>query len=245
MYNSQVKTVVYHYLLSDHISGQRCPLSKPHFIYLCLAVGAVVASCGGCAVKDAAVADGGGRAVSRPGLQERVTLDEIAQIAAKCDSEYTDGWICGREPRVFKSPYGKLSPMAKAEFAEAYRRFIESTDQDLINRPSSYISYTRRAAFARKYWSESSAYGQSFKKESKKMQVAWVHESLWDGGELWWRAAEKRFGPKINSLGIMAHDQEQDMVFKFADVEGNPRNFADEYGRAPHVTTDDHVTTGE
>jgi hypothetical protein len=166
---------------------------------------------------------------------ELLSVDEVMAVAAACDAEYTDGWICSREPRILKSPYGKISPQEKADFAMAYRQFIESGKQDLLNRPLSYIPYKERANFARNYWQHSAKFGAQFCAEKKKMQVCWVHESLLDGGELWWRAAEKHFGDKINSLGAMAHDNEQDMVFHYMDSPGSPSSFAFEYARAPEI----------
>lgn len=166
---------------------------------------------------------------------ELLRVEEVMAIAAACDAEYTDGWICSREPRILKSPYAKISPQDKADFAMAYRQFIESDGQDMLNKPLSYIPYKKRANFARNYWQHSAKFGARFCAEKKKMQVCWVHESLLDGGELWWRAAEKHFGDKINSLGAMAHDNEQEMVFHYMDSPGKPSSFAFEYARAPEI----------
>lgn len=163
------------------------------------------------------------QSVSDP--NNRVTVDEVASIAAKADLDYVDGWIDGRDPRVFKSYYKSISPMQKAKFAMAYHDMIEKSDQNLAQSYKTYIPYKKRVAFARKYWQDSEL-GPKFKSEIEKMQVAWIHESLLDGSELWWRAAEKRFGNAISSPAQMAHDVEQNMVSKFMEDEGTESTFS-------------------
>ena len=156
---------------------------------------------------------------------DRVTVEEVAAIAKVADRDLVDGWINGRDPRVFKSYYKTLTPMQKAQFAMAYHDMIEKSDQNLAQSYKTYIPYKKRVAFARNYW-ENSEFGAKFKSEIEKMQVAWIHESLLDGSELWWRAAEKRFGNAISSPAQMAHDVEQNMVSKYMEDEGTESTFS-------------------
>lgn len=156
---------------------------------------------------------------------DRVTIEDVAAIAKKVDSGFEDGWIAGREARVFKSPYRTLSAQDKAQFALAYHDFLEPFHQDLGNNLATYVPYKTRAAFARKYWLASSS-GEKFKNEKEKYQIAWMHESLLDGSELWWRAAEKRFGNKIDSVLALVHDTEQNMVSKYMEDEKTEGTFS-------------------
>jgi len=163
---------------------------------------------------------------SRPAAPgDRVTVEDVAAIATVADRDFVDGWIDGRDPRVFKSYYKSLTPMQKAQFAMAYHDMVEKSDQNLAQSYKTYIPYKKRVAFARNYW-ENSESGPKFKSEIEKMQVAWIHESLLDGGELWWRAAEKRFGNAISSPAQMAHDVEQNMVSKYMEDEGTESTFS-------------------
>jgi hypothetical protein len=155
----------------------------------------------------------------------RVTVEEVETIAAEVDKGYADGWIDGRDPRVFKSPYKDLTALQKAQFAMAYHDMVEKSDQNLGQSYKSYIPYKKRVQFARQYW-ENSDLSPLFKKAIEKMQVAWIHESLLDGSELWWRAAEKRFGNAIDSPTQMAHDVEQNMVSKYMEDEGTESTFS-------------------
>ncbi len=155
----------------------------------------------------------------------RVTVEEVEAIATEVDKGYADGWIDGRDPRVFKSPYKDLTALQKAQFAMAYHDMVEKSDQNLGQSYKSYIPYKKRAQFARQYW-ESSDLSPLFKKSIEKMQVAWIHESLLDGSELWWHAAEKRFGNAIDSPTQMAHDVEQNMVSKYMEDESTESTFS-------------------
>ncbi len=156
---------------------------------------------------------------------ERVSAADIAEIAKNVDLGFEDGWIAGREARVFKSPYKTLSAPDKADFAIAYHDWLEPLHQDLGNNLATYVPYKKRAQFARKYWENSSS-AALFKKVIEKYQVAWIHESLLDGSELWWRAAEKRFGNRIDSVLALVHDTEQNMVSKYMEDERNEGTFS-------------------
>jgi hypothetical protein len=155
----------------------------------------------------------------------RVTVAEVEAIAKEADKGFADGWIDGRDARVFKSYYRALTPLQKAQFAMAYHDLVEKSDQNLGQSYKTYIPYKTRAAFARHYW-ETSELGPKFTSEIEKMQIAWIHESLLDGSELWWRAAENRFGNAIDSATQMAHDVEQNMVSKYMEDEATESTFS-------------------
>ena len=156
---------------------------------------------------------------------DRVTVQEVTAVAADADKGFADGWIDGREARIFKSYYRVLPPLEKAQFAMAYHDMVEKSDQNLAQSYKTYIPYKTRVAFARHYW-ETSNQGVKFKSEIEKMQIAWIHESLLDGSELWWRAAETRFGNRIDSPTQMAHDVEQNMVSKYMEDENTESTFS-------------------
>ena len=156
---------------------------------------------------------------------DRVTEPEVEAIATEADKSFVDGWIDGRESRTFKSPYRTVTPLEKAKFAMSYHDMIENSDQNLAQSYKTYIPYKKRVAFARNYW-ENSAEAPEFKKAIEKMQVAWLHESLLDGSELWWKAAEIHFGNAIDSPTQMAHDVEQNMVSKYMEDEGTESTFS-------------------
>jgi hypothetical protein len=164
----------------------------------------------------------------------RVTVEEVEAIATDVDKGYADGWIDGRDPRVFKSPYKDLTPLEKAQFAMAYHDLVENSNQNLGESYKTYIPYKKRAQFARHYW-ETSALAPKFKAAIEKMQIAWIHESLLDGSELWWRAAEKRFGNAIDSPTQMAHDVEQNMVSKYMEDEGTESTFSQQMSVKTHA----------
>lgn len=154
-----------------------------------------------------------------------VTVEDCEAIAKKADMVLEDGWIAGRDSRTFKSPYRTLSARAKGEFAVAYHDFLEPFHQDIANDRSTYVPYRTRATFAKKYWAES-RFGEQFKNAAEKYQIAWAHESLLDGSELWWRAAEKRFGKRINSVLALVHDTEQNMVSKYMEDDRTESTFS-------------------
>ncbi len=162
---------------------------------------------------------------SAPSPLDRVTVADVEAIAKNVDMGFEDGWIAGRDARVFKSPYKKLSARDKASFAVAYHDWLEPFHQDLGNTLSTYVPYKKRSAFAREYWQNSSS-SSLFKSAIEKYQVAWIHESLLDGSELWWRAAEKRFGNRINSVLTLVHDTEQNMVSKYMEDEKSESTFS-------------------
>ncbi len=155
----------------------------------------------------------------------KVTVEDCAAIAKKADLVFEDGWIAGRDPRIFKSPYRTISARAKGEFAVAYHDFLEPFHQDLANDRSTYVPYRVRATWAKKYWANSE-FGEQFKKEAEKYQIAWAHESLLDGSELWWKAAEQRFGKRIDSVLALVHDTEQNMVSKYMEDEKTESTFS-------------------
>jgi len=159
-------------------------------------------------------------------MSEQVTHAEVEAVARDADKILVDGWICGRDPRTFKSPYRVIPASSKADFALAYRDFVASKEQNLAASRSTYIPYKVRAAFARQYWENNKQHSAEFKKETEKYQVAWIHESLLDGSELMFRALEQKFGAALNSSLIMAHDVEQNMVSKYMEDERTESSFA-------------------
>lgn len=156
---------------------------------------------------------------------QAVNAAEVAAVASEADKTLVDGWICGRDPRTFKSPYRTISPQEKAAFALAYRDFIAGKHQSLAQSRSTYIPYKERSAFARHYW-ENSKEAEEFKKEQEKYQIAWIHESLLDGSELLFRAMERKLGAGLDSVVIMAHDVEQNMVSKYMEDEMTEGTFS-------------------
>ncbi|MBI5171742.1 MAG: hypothetical protein HY986_02585 [Candidatus Melainabacteria bacterium] len=158
-------------------------------------------------------------------LLAKLSPEDVEPVAAEADRQLVDGWICGRDPRTFKSPYRTVSPREKALFALAYRDFIAGRGQNLGLSLSTYIPYQDRSRFARQYW-EKSALKEEFAKETEKYQICWIHESLLDGSELVFRAAERKFGQSLDSALIMAHDVEQNMVSKYMADERTESSFA-------------------
>lgn len=167
---------------------------------------------------------------------EPVTIEEerliygkkIAAMAEELDHGFEDGWICGRNTRVHKSGYKDVDPNVKAEFALAYQEMINKTSQNLAVDIDSYVPYSKRFEFALNWWRHSKA-GEAFEKESVKKKIVWVHESLLDGSELFWRVYELQHPGQVNSVAVMAHDKEQDMVFNYMEREGEQGTFSKLY----------------
>lgn len=153
---------------------------------------------------------------------------EIAAMAEQLDRTYEDGWICGRNTRVHKSGYRDVSPQVKAQFAVAYQEMLNKTDQNLAMEASSYIPYSKRFEFALDWWKNSDA-REAFLKEPTKKKLVWLQESMLDGSELFWRVFEKLNPGKVNSVAVMAHDQEQDMVYNYTEKEGHPGSFSQQW----------------
>ena len=153
---------------------------------------------------------------------------EIAAMAEQLDRTYEDGWICGRNTRVHKSGYRDVCPKIKAQFAVAYQEMLNKTDQNLAMEASSYVPYSKRFKFALDWWKGSDA-RQAFIKEPTKKKLVWLQESMLDGSELFWRVFEKLNPGKVNSVAVMAHDQEQDMVYNYTEREGHPGSFSQQW----------------
>lgn len=180
----------------------------------------------GCVVKDEAMSPNAERLHdSAAKFYQDIQLDEVESIAKEADAVIADGWICGRDPRFFKSPYRVITPVQKAQFALAYRDFVLGQNQNLSSSLTTYIPYKKRSEFARQYW-ENSDLSSKFNAETEKYQVCWIHESLLDASELVFRAVEKKFGPALDSAQIMAHDVEQNMVSKYMEDERTESSFA-------------------
>ena len=127
-----------------------------------------------------------------------------------------DGFYYGEEPRNFKTPYLLTTPEEKADFAMAYEDMLAKNGEDMVNNWESYVAYSKRAAFAREYWTNHSS---EFRKQSEKMKIVWMHEALMDGGEVWFKAVEKLANGKLDSPIVLTHDVEQKLVFQYAEDE--------------------------
>lgn len=149
----------------------------------------------------------------------------MQDIAARADETVVDGWFYGQDPRFFKSFYRKIPAEMKAEFALAYHNWLSKFNQDLAKDFNSYVPYSKRADFAMEWWSK---HEPRFKSEPLKMQVLWVHESIQDAGELWWRAGEKLRPESKDATQTLAHDEEQKMVAQFMEKENSPGRISDQ-----------------
>lgn len=185
----------------------------------------------GCVVKDPVLnADGSLGSEKKVSLVSRFPLkvEDIEAIAAMADKNVMDGWIAGRDPRILKSPYRGLPASAKAEFAMAYAGWLDKSAQNLALSKASYVPYRKRARFAREYW-EGSPYKEQFEKETEKYQIVWIHDSLLDGSELYFRALESKYASSLDSTITMAHDLEQNMVTKYMEDESTESTFSQQF----------------
>jgi hypothetical protein len=148
--------------------------------------------------------------------QEKV-FGAIVEESKKNDHTVVDGWYYGEEPRIFKSAYYKLTPEQKATFALAYQEWLNQCGQNMVADWTSYVPYTKRSLWARKWFTE---HHPEFSKETSKMKVVWIHEALLDGSELRWRALEQLARGQVQGQAELAHDAEQKLVFKYAESEG-------------------------
>jgi hypothetical protein len=151
----------------------------------------------------------------------------VLQEATELQGKIIDGWFRGEDPRSLKSGYRDSPSAIKAHFACDYARMLNENGQDMVKRWASYVPYSKRSDYARKWWSapENST---DFAKATHWMQIIWLHEAMLDGSELWWRALEKQYPGGIDSAAALAHDQEQDMVGKFKENESSPaRSFSE------------------
>lgn len=155
---------------------------------------------------------------------------EITALAFRLDRKFEDGWICGRNSRVLKSSYRIVDPEIKADFALAYHKMIRESNQNLAASIGSYVPYDKRFEFALNWWRNSKA-ETLFQKEKTKKKVQWLHESMLDASELFWRVFEKKYRKEINNAFVLAHDKEQDMVYNYMEKEGNPSTFSNVYVR--------------
>ena len=167
-------------------------------------------------------------ALSEPQIVEY--RKEISLMASKLDRKFEDGWICGRNARVLKSSYRTVNPDIKADFALAYQDMIRKSNQNLAASINSYVPYDKRFEFALDWWLSSPA-KETFRKEKTRKKVQWLHESMLDASELFWRVFELKNRHSINSAFVLAHDKEQDMVFNFMEKEGKPSTFSNVYTR--------------
>lgn len=157
------------------------------------------------------------------------TYNEVMDEARKHDRVMEDGWYFGELPRIFKSPYGQAPLDDKVKFACAEAEFLKASKQDMAKNTESYVPYSKRADFARKWW-QASDQAKKYAEQPEKLQILWLQESLMDGSELWWRALEDKNRATMDSMRALAHDEEQKRVSRFLDVEGQPRSLSDMVG---------------
>lgn len=174
---------------------------------------------------------GAATALNQSNYDQTSYQKEIEALALAADNTVEDGWFYGQEPRILKSFYRKIEAAEKAKFAIVYHNWLATKNQDLVRDFASYVPYSQRADMAREYWTKNNP---RFAKQEVKYQVLWVHESIQDAGELWWRAHEKLDGKSIDSGQNLAHDEEQKMLFKFMEDERSPRSLSDEVWKQTH-----------
>jgi hypothetical protein len=153
----------------------------------------------------------------------------VLKESTELQGTMVDGWFHGEDSRSLKTEYAKAPPAVKAKFACDYQTMLSQNKQDMVNQWQSYVPWSKRAVFARKWWSDpqNSNQSESFLKADRWKQILWMQESLRDGSELWWRAYEKQFPEGIDSAAAMAHESEQDMVTNFKENENSsPRSFS-------------------
>lgn len=161
---------------------------------------------------------------------ESELLASIRDVAQTADNNFEETWICNRNPRVLKTGYARVPAQGKAEFALAYRQMLEAQNENLAMDINTYVSYEKRAAFARDYW-RNSKYADAFAKETDKKKVQWIYESMLDAGELFWRGYESLHPEQMNSAAVLAHYKEQDMVFNYMENEHKPSSFSEQYSK--------------
>lgn len=167
--------------------------------------------------------------------QPATMLDAVTEQAKKAGIE--DGWYYGQESRTLKTEYLLTTPQTKAQFALAYHDMLAAHNQDMLKRWSSYVPYSIRSDFAEQWWSKNCP---AFDRQSQKMKILWIHESLLDASELWWRANEKLSAAAIDSPAVLAHDAEQKLVFAYAENERSSSTFSDQFAlmNARHQSAD-------
>ncbi|MBZ0189014.1 MAG: hypothetical protein K8F91_22405 [Candidatus Obscuribacterales bacterium] len=160
--------------------------------------------------------------------QSQTYLTDIEALASKVDRGFEDGWIAGHSSRVLKSGYRRIDPLIKAKFATAYNTFIEGQKQNLALDLETYVPYSKRFQFGLDWWRASEVAAQ-FEAETVKKKVVWVHESLLDASELFFRAYEKRNSKAMGSASVLAHDKEQDMVFDYMETPHKRGSYSETY----------------
>jgi len=137
-----------------------------------------------------------------------------------------DGFYFGEEARNFKTPYLLTTPEMKADFALAYEAWLAKQGENMLQNWQSYVPYSKRSEFARQWWTEHS---KEFVTQSKKMKILWIHEAMLDGSELWFRSIENLNKGNVDSPSVLAHDEEQRMVFKYAENDRSEGSLSSQY----------------
>lgn len=197
-------------------------MSRPDQLCLSIVALALLSSCSQLIKIDGQQQSEAEAALKNPDKIYSTVLQEATELQGKI----VDGWFRGEDSRSLKSDYSKSAPAVKARFACDYSHMLNDNGQDMVHDWSSYVPYSKRADFARKWWSDP-RHSSEFVRKDHWSQVIWLHEALMDASELWWRALEKTFPDGVQSTSALAHDAEQDMVAKFKDNENDPpRSFS-------------------
>jgi hypothetical protein len=203
----------------------RTPFTKTALLAACLVLVGATSSCGQLNRQTTVQIHAATRAIIDPASIYATVLKESTEL----QGTMVDGWFHGEDSRSLKTEYAKASPTVKAKFACDYQTMLSQNKQDMVNQWQSYVPWSKRAAFARKWWSDpkNSSQSETFLKADRWKQILWMQESLRDGSELWWRAYEQQFPEGIDSAAAMAHESEQDMVTNFKESENSsPRSFS-------------------
>lgn len=155
-----------------------------------------------------------------------VVLKETKELEGKV----IDGWFFGSDSRSLKSGYTKSTSELKAQFACDYMQMLLDHHQDLVKSWQSYVPYSERENFARKWWSDPE-HSTTFVDEPYYKKILWLHEAVMDASELWWRALERQCPDSVPSTAALAHDFEQQMVSKFKEDEHSPDRSISSFAR--------------
>jgi hypothetical protein len=161
----------------------------------------------------------------------------VLKEARELEGKVIDGWFFGLDSRSLKSGYIKSSSELKAQFACDYMQMLLKSHQDLTRDWQSYVPYSKRAAFARQWWSDPK-HSTTFVDEPYYKKILLLHEALMDGSELWWRALERVCPDGVPSTAALAHDCEQQMVSKFKEDESSPDRSVSSFARPPGEDAD-------
>jgi hypothetical protein len=151
------------------------PMPSPKFSSLALTAALCLAACGMPSHQTPAEHKQAAEAMRNPDKVYATVLQEATELQGKI----VDGWFRGEDSRSLKSGYRDCSAATKARFACDYARMISENKEDMVNNWKSYIPYSKRADFARKWWSDQE-HSTDFVKQNHWLQIVWLHEALID-----------------------------------------------------------------